>query len=386
MLELADSLERGQIDYSIKNIWFKKNGRVIQNEIRPLIENLDELPFADHDIYYRVNPHLRQSYYINASRGCPNACSYCCHSYVHELYRGKGRYFRQRSVKYVIQELIEAKNRYNMKCVLFLDDCFTFDINWLREFSDAYRENMRIKFICNIHPEHISPESAQYLKKAGCRQVTLGIQSWSSRIRESLLNRRVLSKTMKEAIKTVTKAKIDLLVDNIYGFPNQYNEEYIRSLLFYTYIKPKRIFFFKLKYFPSTRLTKEAKEKGLLSLAESEAINEGVDIKGVRFDSFLYVNKNKSEKNLAKVKILLFLLDCIPPSISYIIIRKKLYRYFPNIINPDLLIVLRSFLSFDIDTQILRAGIVGRYAYFIIHYVWQYARSFQRTAQYKQSN
>ncbi len=180
---------------------------------------------------------------------------------------------------------------------------------------------------------------------------------------------------MKQAIKTVTKARIDLLVDNLYGFSNQRNEEYIRSLLFYTCIKPRRIFFFKLKYFPSTKLTQEAKEKGLLSMAENEAINEGVDIKGVRFDSFLYVNKDKDEKNLAKIKILLFLLDCIPPRLSYIIIRRKLYRYFPNIVNPDFLIALRSLLSQDIDTQILRAGILGRYAYFIGYYVKQYTKN-----------
>jgi radical SAM superfamily enzyme YgiQ (UPF0313 family) len=375
MLELANSLEKGAIDYSIKNIWFKKDKEVIRNEIRPLIENLDELPYADHDIYYRVNPHLRKNYYINASRGCPNACSYCCHSYIHELYRGKGSNFRQRSVEHVIQELVEAKNRYNMKYVLFLDDCFTFDINWLRDFSNLYKERIGTKFLCNVHPEHVSPESAEYLKNAGCRQVILGIQSWSPRIRQGLLNRKVLSKAMKEAIKTITRSKIDLLVDNLYGFSNQDNEEYIRSLIFYTYIKPRRIFFFKLKYFPSTKLTRDAKENGLISAAESEAVNEGVDIKGVRFDSFLYLNKEREEKNLAKIKMLLFLLDCIPPGLSYLIIRKKLYRFFPSIMNPDFLIALRSLLSYDIDTQILRSGILGRYAYFVIYYFKEYLSS-----------
>src|SRR3989338_11210607 len=82
MLELANSIEKGKIDHSIPNLWFKKDGQVIQNPIRPLIEDLDSLPMPDKDLYYSASPHFSQCYYIMASRGCAYSCSYCCHSYL----------------------------------------------------------------------------------------------------------------------------------------------------------------------------------------------------------------------------------------------------------------------------------------------------------------
>ncbi len=109
MLELANSMEKGKIDYSIKNIWFKKDGQVIQNEIRPLIQDLDSLPMPDKELYYSASPHFSQCYYIMTSRGCQYNCSYCCHSYLKKLYKDKGRYLRYRSIDNIIKELLQAK-------------------------------------------------------------------------------------------------------------------------------------------------------------------------------------------------------------------------------------------------------------------------------------
>ncbi|MFA5259884.1 MAG: cobalamin-dependent protein, partial [Candidatus Omnitrophota bacterium] len=79
LLELADSLQRGQPDYTIRNIWFKRDGHIIKNELRPLIEDLDTLPLPDTDLYYSASPHFKRTglYVTMTSRGCPNACSYC---------------------------------------------------------------------------------------------------------------------------------------------------------------------------------------------------------------------------------------------------------------------------------------------------------------------
>jgi radical SAM superfamily enzyme YgiQ (UPF0313 family) len=52
LLELVECLEEGKKNYYIKNIWFKKNGRVIRNKLRQLINDLDKLPFPDKDLYY----------------------------------------------------------------------------------------------------------------------------------------------------------------------------------------------------------------------------------------------------------------------------------------------------------------------------------------------
>jgi radical SAM superfamily enzyme YgiQ (UPF0313 family) len=75
LLDLANSLRSGKTDYSIKNIWFKKDSQVIRNPLRPYIDDLDSLPFPDKELYYRELPRYRSGYTIITRRGCINNCS-----------------------------------------------------------------------------------------------------------------------------------------------------------------------------------------------------------------------------------------------------------------------------------------------------------------------
>ncbi len=364
MLELADSMEKGRIDTSIKNIWFKKNGSVIRNDIRPLIEHLDTLPIPDHDVFYETSSYFKKGYYIVTSRGCPYSCSYCSHSYLQELYRGKGIYLRQRSVSNVLHELHEAKNKYKMDLVVFLDDCFGYDPNWLEEFSERYRKNIGIRFTCSLHPGYVSKGTVESLKSAGCCQVTLGIQSLDETIRSKLLNRNISNDAILRAIKLIRDFDLRLLVDNIFGFPNQEVEEYLDSVSFYALKKPQRIFFYKLKYYPNTALTRKAVENGFISSSRLEDILEGRDKDGVYFNSIIK-DKTIENKTSAKIRILLYLLDCLPAAFIRYVIKKRLYRFLPAIFNPAVFISLRTMVATDPDSRVLRSRIFSRYTYFI---------------------
>src|SRR4030042_1731490 len=138
IVDLATRFSKGEGIDDIKNLCFKKNGAIIRNEIRPLVENLDSMPFPDYsseDKYFlengKVVPHRAHTNMIMTSRGCPFSCSFCCNSALRKIYDGKGRYVRRRSVDNVIDELIQAKKTRNLKNVSFQDDVFTFDIEWL---------------------------------------------------------------------------------------------------------------------------------------------------------------------------------------------------------------------------------------------------------------
>jgi len=50
-LELAEFLKEKKDIYSIKNLWIKQDNKIYKNSLRPLIENLDDLPFADFDLF-----------------------------------------------------------------------------------------------------------------------------------------------------------------------------------------------------------------------------------------------------------------------------------------------------------------------------------------------
>ncbi|MCK4994210.1 MAG: cobalamin-dependent protein [Candidatus Omnitrophica bacterium] len=364
ILELADSMEKGQIDYAIKNLWFKKNGKIIKNELRPLLQNLDALPIPDPELYAQWEDCLKIGYYIAASRGCPNQCSYCCHSYLHQLYQGEETYVRKRSVHNVIKELLSMKKKYAMKRVIFTDDCFAHDKDWLREFAVEYKEKIFAPFFCTMQPSDVTQETVSYLQSAGCRMIALGVQSWDKQLRENLMNRYVSNVRIEEAIKLIKGSRIQLAVDNLFGLPGQSCEEVIQLNMRYTYFQPNRIFFFQLKYYPSTPILSKAVEKGFVSAGRYEDIVKGIDPGGVQIKTF-FSKKDPADRDLMQMKMFLFSFDLLPGKVIRFLAEKKLYRWFPICIDISVLMLFRTLLSRDFDSRQRIEEALYKYGYFM---------------------
>ena len=362
MLELANSLEKGAIDYSIKNIWFRKGEEIIRNEVRPLISDLDALPMPDTDIYYSASPHFNRTglYITMTSRGCSNACSYCCHSYLHELYKGKGPTVRQRSVNSVIEELDLNTNKHKIKFIAFMDNCFGYDLNWLKEFAREYKEKIGIKFWCIMHPNDVTEESVHYLKEAGCHTVDMGVQSWNEDLRKNILFRNIDNQTMENAIQLIKDANMEIMTDSIFDLPNQTDEDILKSAEKYIEIKPKRIYFYMLRHYPNTKMTRMAYNNNWLSKDRYEEVMDAHNV-----TSFSVGGDNVSKK-LIKYQILFYLIDLLPRGISRFILKKKLYKYFPSFIGPALVVILRNLLAFDMNARLQRAWTINRYFHFTV--------------------
>src|SRR3989338_1371004 len=103
------------------------------NPVRPLIRNLDELPFPDRDLVLSnsfLKNTAKKTFY--ATRGCPFKCSYCCNNYYHELYKAKGPIVRRFSVERIIQEIEDVKSKYRADFIKFGDDLFALKVDdWL---------------------------------------------------------------------------------------------------------------------------------------------------------------------------------------------------------------------------------------------------------------
>lgn len=366
MLELVNSMQIGKIDYSIKNIWFKKDSEIIRNEVRALIEDIDSIPLADKALYYEDSPDFIKDhpYLIATDRGCPNSCSYCCHSFLKPFYKDKGKYFRQRSVDNVIKELQTSKEKYNIKHIEFVDDSFGHDIEWLKYFANEYKKHIGIKFICNMSPTDINKTSIECLKLANCAVIGMGLQSWDKSIRERVFNRKISNEIMEKAISLIKKAGIALSVDNIVGLPDQNNDDLIDSIRFYSKIRPDRIYFFKLQYYPNTQITKKAKESGLFSKEIYEDLLDGKCSDVFRMKSLISKEKELN-KDVIRINILLFLMDFLSGKTIENIINKKSYKYFPTIFDPYFIFVIRRMMSSDAEAKLYRKSTLKRYSYFI---------------------
>ncbi|MGD9194017.1 MAG: cobalamin-dependent protein, partial [Desulfobacterales bacterium] len=146
--ELVTAL-RDESEYQqIKNLWINTNGAIIQNPMRPLMQNIDRIPFPAYgrDSFYfigsnklvRKDPTLTDPILaVMPARGCPFTCSYCVNSLLRPMYKGLGRFSRRRSVKNIIAEMQEilAIPGNKKKVVEFHDENFGTDESWLNEFE-----------------------------------------------------------------------------------------------------------------------------------------------------------------------------------------------------------------------------------------------------------
>jgi len=184
IIEFADAIEHGTSYEHIQNIAYMSKDGAVVNEIRPLIENITHLAHpdfgGDHMFFINsdkigqgdpgVNAH---SYELTTSRGCPNMCSYCSNSTIRELYKGKGKFIRQREVDDVINELLEAK-RLNpgLQILRFWDEIFPWNAAWVKEFTQKYKQHINLPFEVWGHPRvSANLENTQLLVSAGLSKI-----------------------------------------------------------------------------------------------------------------------------------------------------------------------------------------------------------------------
>lgn len=324
LLELVNSLDAGKVDCNIKNIWFKKDGVIIKNDVRPPIDNLDTLPFLDKGIFYSKYKMFSTNYMTMTARGCPYSCTYCCNDVWHAVYKSS-KYLRRRSVDNVIEELLVMKNKYRIKRINFFDDVFVMDTKWLKEFSEKYKEKIGLPFGCMAHCKLINLERAKLLKDAGCYAVSFGLQTANEESRKNILKRIEKNDDVRKAASICHTVGLKFLIDHIFGIPFEGDKEHIEAISFYNEIRPTGINTYQLAYFPTTSIINTAKEAGMLTDNDVELINEGKaptsTVVGIGNKESLNIDRNREKYNPY-----LILLPILPKKVVDFVIRKNLYN------------------------------------------------------------
>lgn len=364
LLELLDSMENSKLDTNIKNLWFKVGSKIITNYCRPLISNLDELPFPDKGLYNDIFPgFMNNDYSISTSRGCPFSCSFCSNNVLRNIYRDLGKTVRRRSPSNVISELIFAKKRFHLKNITFLDDNFAVDKNWLKIFANLYKKEIRIPYIGQTHPLFINEDIAKLLVDSGCNFLHMGIQSVSEKTRKEVLHRFEKNKDIENAVTTCKKYKLKLAVDHIFNIPGEGNEEQWQAVEFYNKLKPNIINSYWLQYYPNTEIINTALEHGILRESDIPKINKGLTSTSpiVGFGSKDSFNPELSFRNF---QFLFSLIPIMPKFIVKIILKHK-KRFFnfepPLFIN----IFIKFFINFINRKGSVYFGILKSLIYFI---------------------
>ncbi|MDO8436427.1 MAG: radical SAM protein [bacterium] len=233
MEELCQKMESGQSIEAVKNIWSKKRNKIFKNELRPLITNLDELPYPDREIfdYANLNLEKRGVGTFMFSRGCPYQCTFCCESTLRKLYLNSQTYYRFRSPRSVVFEIKETIGKYPFIKFIRLDDDLLFArMDWVKEFVPLYKKEINLPFSSDIRVNLMTEELLHLLREAGGHLLRVGVESGDNFILKEILNKGITVKQIKRAFKTAKEKGFKVQAYNMIGLPGEGPKEILETI------------------------------------------------------------------------------------------------------------------------------------------------------------
>lgn len=256
LVELVRALEGGGDGLeAIRGLYRKVEGEVVANTPRPLIQDLDALPFpARHlyelDRYGLYTPTGERMVTVLTSRGCPYHCSFC----FKEIF---GRTYRRRSPENVVAELKQILERYGTRHIYFIDDLFTLDARRLRAMMEAFlREGLDLRWQCLARVDRVTPELLRLMYRAGCREVHYGIESGNPEILAATAKHINLAQ-VRQAVAWTEEAGIAAKGYFILGLPGDTEETMEQTIAFAASLPLTEAMFSIATPFPGTRLWEE---------------------------------------------------------------------------------------------------------------------------------
>jgi radical SAM superfamily enzyme YgiQ (UPF0313 family) len=256
-LDLAEALALGRQPDGIANIWRRGGTRP---ELRPPFEPIDRLPFLARD--FLDEP--RGIVHMATQRGCPFPCTYCAARMYNELYGGTVEYGRRRSHGNVLEELFGMRNEGKLAYVIFLDDTFTIQPSWVREFCRVYGPQVGAPFCLHARVETVDERMLHLLAEAGCKQITYGVESGSERVRREIMRRPVTNQRIKDVFRWTREAGIMVIANFMLGLPGETREDLQQTLDLAEELAVLDFGYFVFYPYPGTPLFRVCREKGYL--------------------------------------------------------------------------------------------------------------------------
>ncbi len=252
LVELAKAIESKEHPpfEQIKGLIFKQAGQLIKTPSRTLINDLD---FLVHPSKYFTFAHL------SMSRGCPGKCTFC----------GSPKFWPNQQVRFHspgwMAEEIEAQFKNGVSHFFMSDDTFTMDRDRVIGLcTKLIEKQLSITWNAISRVDYIDPELLTFMRKAGCIQISFGVESGSSEIRKTL-GKPVTHEKIIQAFEQTLSHGILPRAYFIYGSPGETGETIQASIDLMRRIKPLSAVFYMLVLFPGTYLYQRAKKKGLVS-------------------------------------------------------------------------------------------------------------------------
>jgi anaerobic magnesium-protoporphyrin IX monomethyl ester cyclase len=276
LLEYVDRLEAGKNAGDVMNFWLKNGGKIVRNPVRPLIQDLDGLPFPDREEFdyagfLELTPFGLE---FSSSRGCPLSCSFCVNETLRGIYGPEG-YVRRRSVGNLMDEVKSVAGKHaKISHVTFHDDVFTMDAAWLADFSRRYSDEVGLPFRVNSNAGFFSRKIASLLREAGCVEVAFGVETGDECLREKTLCKRLSNAQLSAAFAAARDFGIKTRAFNMLGIPGETEDTLKATLRLNRELKADYVNAPFFRPYPGTRLYDMCVREGFLRGGVSDFLEE----------------------------------------------------------------------------------------------------------------
>ena len=205
VVELMDSLFSDNPSLSeIPGLIFKDiTGKTVQNNPRPLISDLDELPIPDRSLYPSDGPDIYSQ--LVTSRGCGFRCTFC--------FESTNRRFRAHSPQRVVDEMLYLKDKYGTSYFTFTDDIFTQNPERVRDICKLlmhhFRPHDNLFWYCEARVDQLAKNQdlIPLMKEAGLVRIQVGTESGSQEVIDAYRKQITLEQVCK-VVEQCNKAGI----------------------------------------------------------------------------------------------------------------------------------------------------------------------------------
>ncbi len=208
MRDIINALSDGRDPSSVAGLLYKTAGRVIDTGRRPLIQDLDYLPYPAYNLVedlddYAPTPLIyrrRPIIMLSTSRGCPYSCIFC--------YSIWGKQFRAHSAEYVVGLMETAVKKYKAREIMFAEDSFCLDKSRVMEICRLIKKkNLKVNWSCIANVITLDKGLLEAMKDSGCWLISLGIESGSEEVLK-FIRKPVTIKKAEEIAKTADRIGI----------------------------------------------------------------------------------------------------------------------------------------------------------------------------------
>lgn len=237
VIDTINALQRGGLSL-VKSITYRDGDKVISNEDREPIKELDSLPFpayhhVDMERYFSLNkrfasrtaytfPGWERGVTLITSRGCPYDCNFC------SIHLHMGKRWRYHSPDYVLRHMGFLIERYGVRYFHFEDDNLTASPKRFERILDGIKEmGWRIRWDTpnGVRADTFNLELLKKCRQTGCTFLIFGIESGVQRVLDEVIHKKAKIKAIERVAELAREARVNTRAFYMIGNPGETREE-----------------------------------------------------------------------------------------------------------------------------------------------------------------